>query len=192
MPGTSLSKLSFLERADDNKKHLFDTLKKMLRLFFPPEFAEIKCEKDLVTPHGHDSLLECVLITSNKVTDLEIRSVTWTRFYGRNPEVVLSYDSGETYKGESYSFADPDWKNTNKNVSLFISKTGVEHEGFYECVVETNVGNARLDKPYIVNVTGKMLPNYCFCGQYLACVCACVCGFMFSYCTPFNLSLTFC
>lgn len=93
--------------------------------------------------------------------ELKLGSVKWTRFPRDNGsrEVVLHFYYGETVGNDGYSFADPDWNNTNKNVSLLISKAAVKHEGHYECEVETSAGDAA-SVLISFNVTGKPLPKY--------------------------------
>lgn len=118
---------------------------------------------------GQDSLLECVLVTSHEVEQLEIKSVTWTRYpCDQSDPPALSFREGNTSSGRGYSFAEPRWDNKTKNVSLLISEAAVQHEGFYECMVETSVGSPKPDKLISFNVTGKSLPRNGFSGHCLA------------------------
>lgn len=129
----------------------------MLFFFFFTEFVTIECQEKQIAQFGQDSLLECVVITANEVKDFKIKSVKWTRYRNQIRSEVLTFPGANSR--DSYSFADPHWSNTNKNVSLFISKAAVQHEGHYECKVDTTAGDAK-SKLISLNVAGKLLPKY--------------------------------
>lgn len=123
----------------------------------------MECKENLVSGwYGQDSLLQCVVKTSSEVNNLKIRSVKWTRFPPGDDksEVVLHFYYGETNKMDGYSLATPHWDDTNKNVSLLISKATAKHAGHYECEVETSAGTANNEISISFTVTGKLLPEY--------------------------------
>lgn len=159
LASASPSKLSFSERAD--RSHCLIPKNKQTCTFYFPEFIGIKCEVNQVAEFGQDALLKCDVIPTPEAKDLKIYSVKWTRYprhvYG--PVEVLKFFHGKTTSNNGYSLAEPQWSNTNKNVSLLISKAAVQHDGNYQCEVETNCGDDKSD--YIsFQVTGKLLPKY--------------------------------
>lgn len=108
---------------------------------------------------GHDALLECVLIISHEVTDFEITSVQWKKYPADDSDpLALNFSSGETSSSGGYSFAEPNWNSSTKNVSLLISKAAAQHEGHYECTVETSAGNPPASKLIAFDVTGELFP----------------------------------
>lgn len=123
----------------------------------------MKCKARLAVQSGQESLLECVLKTSEEVKDLQIRKVIWKK-YGVDA-ALLDFDEGHTTKQKGYSFAEPSWNSRSKNVSLLISSTTVQHEGTYRCQVNTNSGRAD-DRVYL-KVTGKPLASDHFFGSFL-------------------------
>lgn len=103
-------------------------------------------------------MLECVVKTSSEVQRLNIKSVLWTRYpheHGEPEEILLSDNQRSTEDG-NYSFAAPHWDNTNKNVSLLISKAAAKNEGNYQCEVKTNAGDALYHNFISFNVKGKL------------------------------------
>lgn len=146
---------------------------KQILFSFPDHFVKLNCNENQVAECGQDSLLECVLKTSDDVTNLKIQYVTWKRYSGdgSDPDVVLELIEGKPNSSEGYSFAEPNWNSTYRNVSLLITNAAVQHVGFYECEVATNSGDPRLSKMISFNVTGKLLPQHHFFGR---CVCVCV------------------
>ncbi|XP_075899034.1 uncharacterized protein LOC142899351 [Nelusetta ayraudi] len=120
-------------------------------------FVKLNCNESQVAQCGQDSLLECVLKTSDDVKDLKIQYVTWKRYSGdgSEPQVVLELKDGKPYPRKGYSFAEPYWNDENRNVSLLITKAAVQHVGFYECEVVTDSGFPELSIMISFNVTAK-------------------------------------
>lgn len=123
----------------------------------------MECKKELAVQYGQESLLECVLKTTEDVEDLRIRSLIWKK-YGVD-EVLLKFMDGDTTKQTGYSFAEPSWNKRSRNVSLLISSTTVQHEGIYRCQVMTSVGPAWGN--IYLKVTGKPLASDHFFGSWL-------------------------
>lgn len=113
----------------------------------------MECKTRPAVQSGQESLLECVLKTSEEVVDLKIRNVIWKK--NGVDETLLSFHEGVTTKQSGYSFAEPSWNNRNLNVSLLISSTTVQHQGTYRCQVNTN--NGRAYNSISLKVTGKPL-----------------------------------
>ncbi|XP_035856250.1 uncharacterized protein zgc:174863 isoform X2 [Sander lucioperca] len=108
-------------------------------------FVNVECQAENVGQYGQQSLLQCVVKTSQDVVDPEIRVVIWKK-EGVEKQVknnpLLLFNRGEIKLKPGYSFAEPSWNVRNMNVSLLITNTAVEQEGDYTCTVITNSGDS--------------------------------------------------
>ncbi|XP_039651862.1 CD276 antigen isoform X1 [Perca fluviatilis] len=102
-------------------------------------FVNVECQAEKVGQYGQQSLLQCVVKTTQDLADLEIRVVTWTK----EDRPLLVFHEGKNKPQPGYSFADPSWNDRNMNVSLLITNTAVEHEGVYKCTVITDSGDGK-------------------------------------------------
>ncbi|XP_028455743.1 CD276 antigen homolog isoform X2 [Perca flavescens] len=128
-------------------------------------FVNVKCQAEKVGQYGQQSLLQCVVETTQDVVNPEIRVVTWKK-EGR-PLLVFHGEKNKPQPG--YSFAEPSWNKRNMNVSLLITNTAVEHEGVYKCTVMTDSGDgegstslkvtAKYNKPTIHSNPEKITLN---------------------------------
>ncbi|XP_078136454.1 CD276 antigen homolog isoform X2 [Sander vitreus] len=107
-------------------------------------FVNVECQAENVGQYGQQSLLQCVIKTTQDVADPEIRVVVWKK-EGLEKQVknnpLLLFNRGEMNLKPGYSFAEPSWNERNMNVSLLITNTAVEQEGDYTCSVITNSGD---------------------------------------------------
>ncbi|XP_031144748.1 CD276 antigen homolog isoform X1 [Sander lucioperca] len=108
-------------------------------------YVNVECQTENVGQYGQQSLLQCVVKTSQDVVDPEIRVVLWKK-EGVEKQVknnpLLLFNRGEIKLKPGYSFAEPSWNVRNMNVSLLITNTAVEQEGDYTCTVITNSGDS--------------------------------------------------
>ncbi|XP_059195811.1 uncharacterized protein zgc:174863 isoform X2 [Centropristis striata] len=128
-------------------------------------FIKVECKAENLGQYGQQSLLECVVQTSQAAANAEIRVVTWSKDDG----TLLVFHDGDTTSRPGYSFAEPSWNDKNMNVSLLIANTAVEHEGVYKCTVVTDSGDgsnvtnlkvtAKYNKPTIRSDPEKLHPN---------------------------------
>ncbi|XP_034544646.1 butyrophilin subfamily 2 member A2 [Notolabrus celidotus] len=112
-------------------------------------FVKVNCTKEIIGGYDHQSLLNCVIQTSEVVKDPEIRGVTWGK--KGNDKPVLVFDGDNIKPLSRYSFAEPSWNKKNMNISLLIHKTAVEDEGVYTCMVYTNSGTSYIETSLKVN-----------------------------------------
>ncbi|XP_073325112.1 butyrophilin subfamily 1 member A1-like [Pagrus major] len=122
-------------------------------------FVNVQCKTENVGQYGQLSLLECAVETSQEVTDVVIRTVSWKKEGVDDP--LLVFHRGGTKKQPGYSFAAPSWNTKNMNVSLHITDTAVEDQGVYTCTVMTDRGfttsetslkvTAKYSKPTIIS-----------------------------------------
>ncbi|KAM8772484.1 CD276 antigen homolog isoform 2-T7 [Acanthopagrus schlegelii] len=127
-------------------------------------FVNVQCKTENVGQYGQQSLLECAVETSQGVTDVVIRTVSWKKEGVDEP--LLVFHKEQTIKQPRYSFAEPSWNNRNMNVSLHITNTAVEDQGVYTCVVMTDRGGetseirlkvtAKYSKPAIIAEPEKL------------------------------------
>ncbi|XP_012728620.2 CD276 antigen isoform X1 [Fundulus heteroclitus] len=111
-------------------------------------FVKVVCDRSNVAQFGHQSMLTCVVDTTQNIPDLKITLVVWRKgtkgIKGIVPPVVVydaRNDPGELkILQEGYTFADTNFN--NRNVSLLISNTKVEDEGEYSCEVTTDSGSS--------------------------------------------------
>ncbi|KAM8773610.1 CD276 antigen homolog isoform 2-T3 [Acanthopagrus schlegelii] len=127
-------------------------------------FVNVHCKTENVGQYGQQSLLECAVETSQGVTDVVIRTVSWKKEGVDEP--LLVFHKEQTIKQPRYSFAEPSWNNMNMNVSLHITNTTLEDQGVYTCVVMTDRGGetsetrlkvtAKYSKPTIIAEPEKL------------------------------------
>ncbi|XP_049900741.1 hemicentin-2-like [Epinephelus moara] len=103
-------------------------------------FIRLQCVAENVGVIGQQSLLECVVKSTQGIADVTIILVTWRKVGDERPLLVFHREQTELQPG--YMFAEPSWNGGNMNVSLLITNTAVEHEGVYTCMVMTDSGYA--------------------------------------------------
>lgn len=103
-------------------------------------FVNVECKSVNVGQYGQQSMLDCVVKTSQDVKDATIRVVTWKK-KGVNGTLLVFYnDRTEVQRG--YTFAEPSWNDRNMNISLLITNTAVVNSGDYVCTVNTDSGDS--------------------------------------------------
>lgn len=113
----------------------------------------MECKSVNVGQYGQQSMLDCVVKTSQDVKDATIRVVTWKK-KGVNGTLLVFYnDRTEVQRG--YTFAEPSWNDRNMNISLLITNTAVVNSGDYVCTVNTDSGDSVSSTS--LRVTGKSL-----------------------------------
>ncbi|XP_078022743.1 V-set and immunoglobulin domain-containing protein 10-like [Epinephelus lanceolatus] len=105
-------------------------------------FISLQCMAENVGVIGQQSLLECVVKSTQGAADPTIRVVTWRKVGDERPLLVFRRGQTELQPQAGYMFAEPSWNGRNMNVSLLITNTSVEHEGVYTCMVITDSGDA--------------------------------------------------
>lgn len=100
----------------------------------------MQCKTENTGQFGQQSLVECVIKTTQEVSNPQIRVVAWRKEGVKDP--LLVFNKGEFEQKEGYKLAEPSWDKKNMNVSLLITNTAVEHEGEYVCMVITNSGDS--------------------------------------------------
>ncbi|KAL3066872.1 hypothetical protein OYC64_016759 [Pagothenia borchgrevinki] len=113
-------------------------------------FINVEVRAENVGKYGQQSLLECVYKPSEEAEDGQLIWVHWKKEGG---EDILFFHKGDTTAESRYSFAEPSWNTTNRNVSLLITKTSVKDEGEYTCEMETERGHGM--KETRLRVTAK-------------------------------------
>ncbi|KAM9857118.1 butyrophilin subfamily 1 member A1 [Aulostomus maculatus] len=111
-------------------------------VFFSAEeaaFIELRCKTDNQGRHGQQSMVECVIKTSEEVQAPEIRIAVWKK---GSTKLLLFQDGKFTDHEPRHSFAEPRWNQTNMNVSLLITNTAVADGGNYSCFVITTSGES--------------------------------------------------
>uniref|UniRef100_I3KNZ4 Uncharacterized LOC100694338 n=1 Tax=Oreochromis niloticus TaxID=8128 RepID=I3KNZ4_ORENI len=136
------------------------------------EFVKIECKTTNVGDYGQQSLLECVIKTAELAQDATIRLVIWRKLTSPEDEdglplVVFAKD--KLNKKSGYRFAEPLWDKKNMNVSLLITNTAVEDDGYYKCTVITDRGDssmlntlkvqARYSILTVYSIPEKIVPN---------------------------------
>ncbi|XP_069023924.1 butyrophilin subfamily 1 member A1 [Embiotoca jacksoni] len=131
------------------------------------EFVKVECNVQNVGQHGHQSMLECVVQTSQEVVDATIHRVTWKKKGRDDPLLFFTESRAQMVRG--YSFAEPSWNEKNMNVSLLISNTVVADAGDYTCSVSTDSGfaektcslkvQAKYRAPIMRSIPERMTPN---------------------------------
>lgn len=135
-------------------------------------FIKVKCKTKNVGHYGQQSLLECVIKTTNDVKDPTIRVVAWKKLMSPEKEdkLVLGFNKGKLDQPKpGYEFAEPSWDEKNMNVSLLINNTAVADDGDYNCIVITDSGDdsmvttlkvqARYSVPTVHSTPKKIVPN---------------------------------
>ncbi|XP_051240200.1 T-lymphocyte activation antigen CD80 isoform X2 [Dicentrarchus labrax] len=127
-------------------------------------FIKVQCKTENVGRYGQQSLLECVVDTTQE--DVTIRVVTWKK----DNKTLLVFNKEEITKQQpGYMFAEPSWNKKNMNISLLIDNTGLKDEGDYVCAVMTDSGTddnktrlkvrAKYKKPTINSVPETVTEN---------------------------------
>jgi len=122
------------------------------KIFSASGFINVEVRAENVGKYGQQSLLECVYKPSEEAEDGQLIWVLWKKEGG---EDILFFHKGETTGESRYSFAEPSWNTTNRNVSLLITNTSVKDEGEYTCEMETERGHGT--KETRLRVTGETL-----------------------------------
>ncbi|XP_010772434.1 CD276 antigen homolog isoform X2 [Notothenia coriiceps] len=102
-------------------------------------FVRLEVRAETVGKYGQQSLLECVYIPSQEAEDGKLVWVYWKKEGVEDALLIFRKDSTTAESG--YSFAEPSWNATNRNVSLLITNTTVKDEGEYTCNVMTESGD---------------------------------------------------
>ncbi|XP_033986147.1 tapasin-related protein isoform X2 [Trematomus bernacchii] len=113
-------------------------------------FINVEVRAENVGKYGQQSLLECVYKPSEEAEDGQLIWVHWKK---EGVEDILFFHKGDTTAESRYSFAEPSWNTTNRNVSLLITDTSVKDEGEYTCEMETERGHGT--KETRLRVTAK-------------------------------------
>lgn len=98
----------------------------------------MQCKTEQVGQYGQNSMLQCLVKTSEDVKDPEISMVTWKKL--GTEESVLSYSYGNLKVLPRFSFAVSSWDKRNMNVSLLITDTDINDEDSYTCQVLVSAG----------------------------------------------------
>ncbi|XP_005470037.1 uncharacterized protein zgc:174863 isoform X2 [Oreochromis niloticus] len=107
-------------------------------------FVKVESKAENVGHYGQQSLLECVVKTTEDVIDPTIHVVAWKKLTSPEDEgdLVLGFNRGKLDQPKrGYKFADPLWDEKNMNVSLLITNTAVADDGYYSCMVITDSGD---------------------------------------------------
>ncbi|CAB1344670.1 unnamed protein product, partial [Coregonus sp. 'balchen'] len=104
-------------------------------------FVKLECKEEYHGVHDQQSLLECNVKTVQNVT---ILTVTWKRVGG--DASLLEYHKEENNSTLGFKFAVPSWNKKNMNVSLLLTNTKMADKGAYECMEETDSGDATMYK----------------------------------------------
>ncbi|XP_061839695.1 CD276 antigen homolog [Nerophis lumbriciformis] len=98
-------------------------------------FVKLECKTDNVGKYGHQSMLNCGIITSEEAKNATVMMVYWKK----DDDVLLTFENPDNYsKKARFSFTESWLK--NMNVSLLIANMSVADEGEYTCVVITRRG----------------------------------------------------
>lgn len=123
------------------------------KIFSATAFVQLEVRAENVGKYGQQSLLECVYIHSQEAEGGKLVWVEWKK--EGVEEALLSFYKGSTTAESGYSFAEPSWNTTNRNVSLLITSTSVKDQGEYTCNVMTESGDGI--KNTRLKVTGETL-----------------------------------
>uniref|UniRef100_A0A669BIW4 Uncharacterized LOC100694338 n=1 Tax=Oreochromis niloticus TaxID=8128 RepID=A0A669BIW4_ORENI len=135
-------------------------------------FVKVESKAENVGHYGQQSLLECVVKTTEDVIDPTIHVVAWKKLTSPEDEgdLVLGFNRGKLDQPKrGYKFADPLWDEKNMNVSLLITNTAVADDGYYSCMVITDSGDdkavttlkvqARYSILTVYSIPEKIVPN---------------------------------
>ncbi|XP_061882972.1 advanced glycosylation end product-specific receptor [Entelurus aequoreus] len=95
-------------------------------------FVKLECKTDNVGKYGHQSMLNCGIITSKEAKDATVKMVIWKK----DGVLLLGFTEPSYNKTPRFSFTES-WKK-NMNVSLLIANTSVADKGVYTCEVLTD------------------------------------------------------
>eukprot|EP00064_Thunnus_orientalis_P015984 superscaffoldBa00003078_g16047 len=134
-------------------------------------FVKVECKTGNVGQYGQQSMLDCVVKTSEEIKDPKILAVAWKKKGSEDysDKTLLVFHKGETTLQPGYRFAESSWNDRNMNISLLITNTMMVNNGDYKCLVMTDSGDeetetslrvtAKYNKPTIrsipVNITGR-------------------------------------
>lgn len=99
----------------------------------------MECKTGNVGQYGHQSVLDCVVKTTQDVKDAKIQVATWKKKDAQSNFLTFNENKMNTKPG--FRFAEPSWNERNMNVSLLIANTKLEDAGVYECMVMTDSGD---------------------------------------------------
>ncbi|XP_049428402.1 B-cell receptor CD22-like isoform X1 [Epinephelus fuscoguttatus] len=119
------------------------------------DFIKLQCKARNVGEIGQQSLLKCVVKSTQDPEYAKITVVTWMKVGDERPLLILN--TWETRLQPGYMFDEPSWNGRNVDVSLLITNTAVEHEGIYMCMVMTDSGGDISQTSLIV--TGLSVPS---------------------------------
>ncbi|KAM7418902.1 hypothetical protein PAMA_016158 [Pampus argenteus] len=127
-------------------------------------FVKVECTPSNKGECGQQSMLECVVQTTDSVKDVQIQVVVWEKIGAKDK--LLIYHKGTTEALPGYNFAEPSWNGRNMNISLLITNTMVKDIGDYTCMVITDSGDgtestslkvtAKYSKPTIYSIPEKI------------------------------------
>ncbi|KAM7394079.1 hypothetical protein PAMP_020901 [Pampus punctatissimus] len=127
-------------------------------------FVKVECKTSNKGQYGQQSMLECVIQTTQNVKDPKIQVVTWEK--KGSERTLLTYYNKTTEALPGYSFAEPSWNDRNMNISLLITNTVPNDNGDYICMVITDSGiatqftslnvTAKYSKPTIYSIPEKI------------------------------------
>ncbi|XP_045073174.1 uncharacterized protein LOC123486053 isoform X2 [Coregonus clupeaformis] len=102
-------------------------------------FVKLECKTEYHGVYGQQSIVECIV--KPVVEDVTIITVTWKRV-GAAAANLLEYHKDKMDAIPGFKFAEPSWNKKNMNVSLLLTNTKMADNGEYECMVETDSGDA--------------------------------------------------
>ena len=114
----------------------------------------MECKTGNVGQYGQQSMLDCVVKTSEEVKEPKITVVTWKK--KGSEDALLVFHKGETKPQPGYKFAESSWNDRNMNISLLITNTTMVNRGDYTCSVMTDSGDDE-GKETSLKVTGESL-----------------------------------
>ncbi|XP_067436899.1 butyrophilin subfamily 1 member A1-like [Thunnus thynnus] len=102
-------------------------------------FVKVECKTENVGQYGQQSMLDCVVKTSEEVKEPKITVVTWKK--KGSEDALLVFHKGKTTLRPGYKFAESSWNDRNMNISLLITNTMMVNSGDYTCLVFTDSGD---------------------------------------------------
>ncbi|XP_053190513.1 butyrophilin-like protein 10 isoform X2 [Scomber japonicus] len=129
-------------------------------------FITVECKTGNVVQYGQQSMLDCVVKTTQVVRDATILVVSWEKEDTKGAVRVLTFEKGRIDPKPGFRFAEPSWNDKNMNVSLLITNTTLKDIGKYKCVVMTDSGDntnhtnlsvtAKYNEPMIHSIPEKI------------------------------------
>ncbi|XP_067436947.1 CD276 antigen homolog isoform X3 [Thunnus thynnus] len=106
-------------------------------------FVKVECKTGNVGQYGQQSMLDCVVTTTEEIKDPKITVVAWKKKGSEDAldETLLVFHKGETTGQPGYRFAESSWNDRNMNISLLITNTTMVNSGDYKCSVMTDGGD---------------------------------------------------